>query len=458
VDVNSPIRIWFDRGTLRLDGPDAHLASLDGVLWDPRTNGFRSSAHRYGDIVKHAKERGWVVDDQVATMWRSCPGEWVRPTLRPYQAQAVAAWRAFGQRGIVCLPTGSGKTRVAVSAMAALGTSALVLCPTRALLSEWRRTLGQWYSGHIGVVGDGERQIEAVTVMTFESAYRHLDQVAHLFSAIVIDEVHHFAGGARAETLEMAPSPSRLGLTATAPPGGSAGAEQLDHLVGPVVCEVSMTALMGTHLAKLETICLRVLLDAEERAVYTRHYRPFAELYAAFARAYPGAQWSAFVEMLSKSAAGRSALQGYHVATRVAAFPRAKRPLIASLLQRHRADKTLVFTAFADDAYAISKEQLVPVITAEVPRAERERIMSRFRDGRYRAIISARVLNEGIDVPDANVAILVGGTLGGREYVQRIGRVLRPAPGKQALAYELVTAGTLDDGRARARRKRLAAA
>jgi superfamily II DNA or RNA helicase len=98
------------------------------------------------------------------------------------------------------------------------------------------------------------------------------------------------------------------------------------------------------------------------------------------------------------------------------------------------------------------------VITADVPRLEREGILSRFREGRYRAIVSARVLNEGIDVPDANVAILAGGTLGGREYVQRVGRVLRPGPGKQALAYELVTAGTLDDRRARARRRRLAAA
>jgi superfamily II DNA or RNA helicase len=456
--MSTSIHLWFDRGTLRLDGPSDRLSLLPGVVWDPRTQGWRASAHRYGDIVRRVAEGGWAIEDDVASDLRNCPGDWVTPTLRPYQEQALRAWHTFGQRGVICLPTGSGKTRVAIAALAGVGTSALVLCPTRALLSEWERALAQWYAGRIGVVGDGERRIEAVTVMTFESAYRHLDEIGPRFGALVIDEVHHFAGGARAEALEMSTATARLGLTATAPADGSPGSDRLVELVGPVVCEVSIRALMGTHLANLETVCLKVLLDAQERADYQRHYRPFAELYATFIRGYPDAPWASFVVSLSKSAAGRRALEGYHVATRIAAFPKAKRALMAGLLGRHQPDKTLVFTAFAEDAYAIAKDHFIPVVTADVARRERESILEQFRNGRYRAIVSARVLNEGIDVPDANVAILVAGSLGGREYVQRVGRILRPGPGKQALAYELVAAGTFDDRRARARRKSLATA
>jgi superfamily II DNA or RNA helicase len=453
-----PIHIRFERGSLRLSGPIERVSPLPCVAWDPDARGWRAPAYRYDDILNAAAEQGTAVHDDVAPKRRSCPGDWVCPSLRPYQEQAVGAWRAFGERGIVCLPTGSGKTRVAIAALATRRLSALVLCPTRALLAEWQRTLARWYQGPIGIVGDGERRIEAVTVMTFESAYRHIGEIAELFAMIVVDEVHHFAGGVRAEALEMSPAGARLGLTATAPAEGSAGFERLGELVGSVVCDVSMTALLGTHLAKLETVCLRVLLDDQERAEYSRHYRPFADLYAAFMRACPGAEWAAFVESLSKTSSGRRALDGYHSATRMAAFPKAKRVLVSSLLRKHQSDKTLVFTAFAEDAYTIAKDQLVPVITADVSRSERETILRRFREGRYRAIVSARVLNEGIDVPDANVAILVGGALGGREYIQRVGRILRPAPGKQALAYELVTAGTLDDSRARARRRRRAAA
>ena len=84
-------------------------------------------------------------------------------------------------------------------------------------------------------------------------------------------------------------------------------------------------------------------------------------------------------------------------------------------------------------------------------------MLTRFREGRLRAVVSSRVLNEGLDVPDARVAILVGGALGTRELVQRIGRVLRPAAGKRAQVYELVTSATIDDRRAEARRRRLAA-
>jgi superfamily II DNA or RNA helicase len=456
--MGASIRIWLDQGTLRLEGPRESLSQLAFVVWDAVLQRWHAPAHRYAEVLQSAAARGVSVDDQLAPRVRACPGDWVRPTLRPYQEQAVEAWLAFGRRGIVCLPTGSGKTRVALAALASQRASAVVLCPTRALLAEWERTLARWYAGPIGKVGDGEQRIEAVTVMTFESAHRKLCELGHLFGMIVVDEVHHFAGGARAEVLAASPAAARLGLTATAPPEGSRGHENLAEFVGPVVCEVAMSSLLGTHLADLETVCLRVLLDEDERTAYLRHYVPFAELYSAFARSFPGSPWSAFVESLSKTRAGRRALEGYHLAARVAAFPRAKRVLVASLLEKHRSDKTLVFTAFTEDAYAIAQDALVPVITADVSRDEREGILRRFRDGRYRAIVSARVLNEGIDVPDANVAILAGGTLGGREYVQRVGRVLRPGPAKQALVYELVTMGTLDDRRARARRRRLAAA
>ncbi|MDF2695537.1 MAG: helicase, partial [Labilithrix sp.] len=148
---------------------------------------------------------------------------------------------------------------------------------------------------------------------------------------------------------------------------------------------------------------------------------------------------------------GRAALRDHAAAVKLACFPQAKHALVSQLLSRHRADRTIVFTAAVDDAYRISERDLIPVISAEVGARERERILTKFKDGRIRAIASARVLNEGIDVPEARIAIVASGSLGAREHVQRIGRVLRPAPGKRAIVYELVTRGTLDERLARAR-------
>jgi superfamily II DNA or RNA helicase len=441
----------FDRGTLVLRGEAPR--DLPGFLWDERSSCLRAPALRYRDVVAAARARGLCLDDHVAPAIALPTGPWKTPPLRAYQEDALRAFRAFDRRGVVALPTGSGKTRVAMAVLAEHAGTALVLCPTRALLGGWQRELGAWYDGPVGVVGDGERSLAGITLMTFESGYRHLDRVGDRFGAIVVDEAHHFAGGLRAEALEMCPAPARLGLTATPPARGTAGAARLEQLIGPVVCEVGIQELAGSHLAELSVARLSVRLDAAERAEYERSYRPFATLRAAFFRANPGCDWAGCMRAMARTPDGRSAIAGFHRAAAIASFNAAKARLVAELLARHAADKTLVFTARASDAYAVSTENLIPAITAEIERAEREHVLHGFREGRLRAIVSARVLNEGIDVPDARIAIIVGGALGAREHLQRIGRVLRPGPGKRAVVYEIVTNGTLDDARVRARRR-----
>jgi superfamily II DNA or RNA helicase len=439
----------FDRGTLVLR--NSALEDLPGFLWDARSTCLRAPAIRYREVIAAVRERGLPVVDRLAPSLHRPTGPWTHPALRVYQQDALLAFRAFERRGVVVLPTGSGKTRVAVAVLAEAATTALVLCPTRALLQGWRQELARWYGGPLGIVGDGESSIQEITLMTFESGYRHLDRLGDRFGVIVVDEVHHFAGGLRSEALEMCPAPSRLGLTATPPVRGSAGAARLAELVGPVVCEVGLRELQGTHLAELAVVRFAVKLEPAERAAYERAYRPFSMLRAAFLRANPGSDWISCVRAMARTRDGRSAITGFHRAVAIASYNAAKARITSELLARHHDDKTLVFTARAIDAYAISTHNLVPAITADIERTEREDILQRFRDGRVRTIVSARVLNEGIDVPDARVAIVIGGALGAREHVQRIGRVLRPAPNKRAVVYELVTDDTMDDARARAR-------
>ena len=137
------------------------------------------------------------------------------------------------------------------------------------------------------------------------------------------------------------------------------------------------------------------------------------------------------------------------------AFTQAKRRALRSLLERHRSSRTLIFTADNTTAYAIAREHLVMPLTCDIGRQERAHALDRFRRGTLRTLVSARVLNEGLDVPDADVAIVVGGALGEREHVQRAGRLLRPAEGKRALVYELVTRDTVEVGQARRRRRGL---
>jgi superfamily II DNA or RNA helicase len=112
----------------------------------------------------------------------------------------------------------------------------------------------------------------------------------------------------------------------------------------------------------------------------------------------------------------------------------------------------IAFTASTDLVYRLSERFLIPAITHETGAEERREILQRFRDGTYSRVVTANVLDEGVDVPDANVGVLLAGSGSEREFTQRLGRLLRPGEGGRALLYELVTAETAEQRVANRRR------
>lgn len=452
------VRLLFDRGTILVRGPAEVIerAALPGLLWDPRVGEWRAPAFRHADIVRALRGAGATFSDDVRAAAPS-PGEWRDVPLRPYQREALDAWHASSGRGVVVLPTGGGKTRLAMAAMASSGVPAIVLVPTRALLLQWCRAIADAYDGAVGLYGDGERHLAWVTLATFESAYRNMDAVGNRFGMVVTDEAHHFAGGARAEALEMCAAPRRLGLTAI-PPAAAEGRARLASLLGPIVYERRIGDLAGPWLADFDVVERRVELDPDEREAYDRERARFSDFLRRMGRLAPNAAWKEIAVAAARTDEGRRALEAHRRARSLLALPREKLRAVAELLDAHRDRRALVFTADNAAAYAISTALLVPAITCEIGREERERILSRFRAGAYRAVVSARVLNEGIDVPEAEVGIVVGGWLGGGEHAQRVGRLLRPRAGKRAVVYEIVVADSIETSHARRRRDTLAAA
>lgn len=424
----------------------------DGFAWDEVAGMVRCAACRYHELARRAAYDG-VRPKLASARVAARPG----PELRPYQAEAIAAWERAGRRGVVCLPTGAGKTRVAVAAIARTGAAAVVLCPTRVLVDGWLAALSSELGEPVGVVGDGRHDVQRVTVMTFESAYRHLDRAGDRFEMLVVDEAHHFGRGARDEALETCVAPLRLGLTATPHDPASPAAARLGALVGPAVYSVGLGDLVGRTLAPLRVIRHAVELDAEERAAYQALVARYRELELDAVRRAPLGDWETRRRLVASAPDGPRALADFERAVSLAGLPRAKLALLGALLDDHAADRSLVFLATAGQAIRVGERYLVPVMTAQTSRAERDAILARFRAATVRVIASARVLNEGVDVPDAGVAIVAAAGLGIREHVQRIGRVLRPVAGKEAIVHELVTAGTVEEDRARGKERRLAA-
>jgi superfamily II DNA or RNA helicase len=449
------MKLQFDRGTILLtDRPrDLDVAGAPGLLWDPRVHAHRAPASTYPALKR------WLLQSRTAFEDIPAPSSpthelWSDVDLRPYQEAALSAWELGHRRGVVALPTGSGKTRLALAAMQRTQLSALCLVPTRVLLDQWLREIRALYRGPVGCYGDGVRQWAPLTVATFESAYRHMDRLGDRFDLVIVDEVHHFGCGLRDEILEMTIAEARLGLTAT-PSRDAAVAARLTELVGPTVFELTVADLAGGFLASFDAITLYLDLAQDERATYARLAMLFNAAHADFRRMVPDGSWAEFTRHSARTAEGRRALSAWRQMRRLLAFTCAKRRALGSLLDRHRNSRVLVFTADNETAYAIARDHLVMPLTCDIGRSERDDALERFRRGDLRTLVSARVLNEGLDVPDADVAVVVGGALGEREHVQRVGRLLRPGEGKRAVVYELVTRNTIEVGQARRRRRGL---
>jgi superfamily II DNA or RNA helicase len=445
--MNEHGTLRFERGTLSMGAfPNEGIPAT----WDARTGSYRLAAYRFAELAKDADDRNIRLAGDLRLRWEVRTRDLAHFDLRPYQAQALASWNALSRRGVVVLPTGAGKTRVALAAIAETGLPTAILCPTRVLAAGWIDELAKHFpEERIGLIGDGKRTVERITVLTFESAYRHMDSLGDRFGLLIVDEVHHFDGGGRMEALESSAAIARLGLTATGPSPGSDRAMLLADLIGPVVFEIGYADLVGSHLAPVTLIRLPVRLDDDEARRYADGVRVFQEMRRTFMRSYPGADIAALLRTIGQSPEGRKALRDRARALQLASFPRAKRALVRNLLSRHRDDRTIVFTALAENAYDVARDALIPVITGETSVKERREVLDWFKVGTVKAIASARVLNEGVDVPEARVALIVAGVLGAREYVQRIGRVLRPAPEKRAVVYELITMNTSEAWQAR---------
>lgn len=444
------MRIHYDRGTLVLEadqlGEDSE--QIPGAVWDPEVGGWRVPADRYGELIVRIPDRTVREPDETWTSATLTP-----PALRWYQAAALAEWRAAGDRGVIALPTGAGKTLVAIAAIAALQTPALVLVPTRVLLDQWAHAIARHWPHPVGRLGDGEHRVAPITVATYASAISWAPRIGDRFGLVVVDEAHHVGAWCRGEVLEMLVAPARLGLTATLPPDMDALAQH----VGPAVYSLSIEDLAGDALAPYDLVAIPIALTRQERVHYRELRGRFTAVYAGMARAQRGLTWTDFVRSAARYADGRAALAAWRDYRRLIAYPDGKRDALQRLLARHRGAPVLVFTRDNATAYAIAREFLITPITQEIGRAERVRALDRFRRGEISALVSAQVLDEGLDVPDAEIAIVVGGSSSARRHVQRIGRVLRPRDGKRAKIYELVVEESHELDDATRRRRALAA-
>lgn len=455
--------LTFDRGTLLLrggrpDGPTGEdggepLLDLPDARLDRRVEAVRVPAHRYHAAVLALRARGLGYEDRARayTVLEDLGRD--PPPPRPYQEEAVTAWRAAGRRGVVVLPTGAGKTLVALLAIRDARRSALVVVPTLDLLHQWFDLLAAHFGPErVGAIGGGEHRPAELTVTTYDSAYLHLERLGDRFGLLICDEAHHLAGPSYLQGVRMALAPFRLGLTAT--PLEDERAHAVAEALGPVVFARGIRDLAGDYLSTYETVRLQVQLSEAERAQYEAaraRFRGFVQAHG-IRLGGPGG-WVRFLEASSQSREGRAALAAWREQRRIALATPGKLEHLDAVLRRHPGERTLVFTSQNDDAYAVSRRFLVPAITHQTRPRERRGILDGLDRGTTPVVVTSRVLNEGVDVPRVSVGVVLSGTATVREHVQRLGRLLRKVEGKHAVLYEVVTEGTGEEAASAQRRQ-----
>jgi superfamily II DNA or RNA helicase len=449
------LRLAFQGGTLRLEGLARGEEGIPASLvWDEREQIHRAPAIEYAALVLALRARGAELADEARRYTNLALVPTVKHEPFPYQREALQAWREHRCRGVVVLPTGAGKTYVATLAILARQRSALVVVPTLDLLNQWYDVLAAAFGVTVGIVGGGYHEVLDLTVTTYDSAHLHMDRFGDRFGLVIFDECHHLPSPSYTLAARMCLAPYRLGLSAT--PERMDG-RTCDETVGPIVYRKDITELSGEYLAPYETVQLDVPLSPEEREVYERD----RGLYLGFLRANQirmGAVdgWSRFLMLSSQSDAGRRAFHAYRRQRALALCAPGKIAALARLLHQHRGDRTIVFTEDNATVHAISRRFLLPSITHQTKVKERSLILSAFNAGELTAVVTSKVLNEGVNVPEANVAIVLSGSRSVREHVQRLGRILRKGENKQATLYEIIAAGTAEEQVSEQRREHVA--
>lgn len=441
----SRIKLEFAAGTLVVTPEEcgvlppvlSHLA-----VKDERISAYRASCHDYAAILRIAAACDIEVNDLARDYKNLSLVFYSEFAPRAHQKNALESWKKNKCRGMVAMPTGSGKTFLAALAMASVKRSTIVIVPTIDLLLQWEKNLREFFRQEVGMLGGGSHEIKDITVSTYDSAVLNMEFLGNKFGLAIYDECHHLPGEINRKSASMCLAPYRLGLSAT-PEREDGAFEIMEKLLGPLVYRVHIHELEGSILSPYITRRIPVQLSALEQEKYTearKKYISFVRMHNIdFSRKDA---WSRFIILAARAPGGREALKGYLLQRSIARYGESKLQAVWKILRKHPGERIIVFTADNEAAYAMGECFCLPVITHRTKAAERKEFLEKFRQGEYPVLLTSKVLNEGVDVPEASIGIVVSGSGSTREHVQRLGRILRAKAGKQAILYELVSDGT----------------
>lgn len=441
-------KLSYDRGTLILHPPPRGRAWIDFATWDDRIEKFRIPAVSYRPLLETFQQENIEIVDHAKEFYNLELKFTNEKKPYPHQQEALEAWKTEGRRGVVVLPTAAGKTFLAQLAIVSTPRTTLIVVPTLDLMHQWYAEItASFPTSEVGLLGGGSCDRTPILIATYHSAAIQAKTLGNLYGLIIFDECHHLPTDFFQVIAEESIAPYRLGLTAT-PEREDGTHRYLDYLIGKVVYRKTPQDLSGNTLAEHQIISLKVKLSETEKKTYDHGIKIRNNFLRQNNISLSSLQgWQLFVQASSRTNQGRQAMLAHRQAKEISTGTEAKLRILTELIEKHYPDKIIVFTNDNATVYRISQQYLIPAITHQTPVKERHEILAKYRAGDYKIIVASHVLNEGVDVPSAKIAIILSGTGSTREYIQRLGRVLRKSKDgeKLAILYEVVAEDTSEE-------------
>jgi superfamily II DNA or RNA helicase len=370
-------------------------------------------------------------------------------TLRDYQIEAIQKWEDNNYRGVIALPTGAGKTIIGIKAIEETKVPTLIVTFTREQMLQWKETIMKFSSirPEVGLYYSNEKEIRQITLSTYQTAFRHVSELSDKFDLLIIDEAHHLPADKFREVALGILATKRLGLSAT-PFREDGRHEELFKLMGGIVYYKPVDELIKKgYLAPYDIVQVKVFLTTEERKKYLTLLNKFRVL----------SKNKKLKELIVLAKNGNNnaieALKVYNEIKKVVNFAQNKMLKIEEILNKEKGKKILIFTQYVDQAEEIARRFNTLLISGKMSKNERKKILDTFKFMKSGILTLTTVGDEGLDIPDASVGIIVTGTSSRRQFIQRLGRILRPVNGKRAILYEIIVAGTQEEYQSKKRKE-----
>jgi len=417
---------------------------------------YRIIPYKLWDVVTYFETRGLgIVDEQGLVKEKNLPYsiELKNVVLRPYQEEALEALKKNNYRGIIALPTGSGKTLIGIAVITSLNKRTLIITYTREQMFQWKEQIYRYTSAEPGIVGliySGEKRLAPITITTYQSGYRNIREISPFFDLLIVDEVHHLPADKFKYIALHSIARYRIGLSAT-PVREDGKHEELFPLLGGIVYHKTAAELSSQgYLARYRVVTIKVGLRSDER-------REFEKLRQTYRVLSGGRSFNEVLKLaLTGNERAKMALRIHSQMKMLLAKSRAKIDKAVEIASKEleKGNKIIIFTQYVEQAKELAKRLNAYLLIGEIPAEKRKRILEEFRSIDKGILVVTTVGDEGLDIPDATVGIIVSGTGSRRQFIQRLGRILRPKPGGvEAKLYEIVLEKTPEEYLARKRKR-----